>query len=334
MTWRTWTILAFLSLAAPAALAQQATVYGTVADEAGQPLASVKLVLEPTADSGGLRTWAETKKKGNYLFGIVRPGAYHLKLELTGKVVLHLKARAIDSAKQEAWTLDGRPSPTEPPVLDLADGMDVTMDLVVGDPPPAAPAQPQAPAGESKVDALLEQVRAGDCAGALPGLDALIAETPEVARAHYLRGFCLASLERREEAVDALGKALELNPKFEGAALQRGELFAQLGKLADAEASISQELANTQNPDLQVSALVALGQVQAARGKDAEAIATFEQVLARAPGRPEPYAELGSLYAKAGQNDKAKAIERSLATKPAFSKLFQMFGDFAAVAGG
>ena len=43
---------------------------------------------------------------------------------------------------------------------------------------------------------------------------------------------------------------------------------------------------------------------------------------------------LADVQAALAANDKAKAIERSVATKPAFSKLFQMFGDFAAVTGG
>lgn len=42
---------------------------------------------------------------------------------------------------------------------------------------------------------------------------------------------------------------------------------------------------------------------------------------------------LAEVKAALAANDKAKAIERSIATKPAFSKLFQMFGDFAAVTG-
>lgn len=309
MNWRIAPIVLFAAFAAPAALAQQAKVFGTVTDAAGQPLEAVKLVLEPTADSGGVRAVSETKKKGAYLFGIVRPGTYVMKIELAGKAIQNLKARAVDKSKKEAWSLDGRPNPADPPKLELADGMDVTLDLVVGDPPPPAPpATPAPPAGEAKIDALLEQVRGGDCSGALGGLDTLISESPELARAHYLRGFCLATMERREEAIDSLGKALELNPAFEGAAIQRGELLAQLGRYPEAEKSILQELSNTQNPEILASAGVALGQVQAAQGKDADAIATFEKVLAQAPNRPEPYAELGSLYAKAGQNDKAKAI--------------------------
>jgi hypothetical protein len=41
-------------------------------------------------------------------------------------------------------------------------------------------------------------------------------------------------------------------------------------------------------------------------------------------------AELGAALAA---GDRAKVIEKSIATKPAFSKLFSMFGDFASVAG-
>jgi hypothetical protein len=42
---------------------------------------------------------------------------------------------------------------------------------------------------------------------------------------------------------------------------------------------------------------------------------------------------LSELGAALAAGDKAKAIEKSVATKPAFSKLFQMFGDFAPITG-
>jgi hypothetical protein len=43
---------------------------------------------------------------------------------------------------------------------------------------------------------------------------------------------------------------------------------------------------------------------------------------------------LAELKAALAANDMAKALDKAIATKPAFSKLFSMFGDFAPVAGG
>jgi len=43
--------------------------------------------------------------------------------------------------------------------------------------------------------------------------------------------------------------------------------------------------------------------------------------------------KLAELKAAFAAGDRAKAIEKSLATEPAFSKLYPMFGDFAAVVG-
>jgi hypothetical protein len=43
---------------------------------------------------------------------------------------------------------------------------------------------------------------------------------------------------------------------------------------------------------------------------------------------------LAELKAALAANDMAKALEKAVATKPAFSKLFSMFGDFAPVTGG
>jgi hypothetical protein len=43
---------------------------------------------------------------------------------------------------------------------------------------------------------------------------------------------------------------------------------------------------------------------------------------------------LAELDAALTAGDRARVIERAIATKPAFSKLFTMFGDFAPITGG
>lgn len=289
-------------------------VQGTVTDPDGQPVLKAKIVLEPVDSPAAMRTWAETKKQGKFVFGLVRPATYHVLLDVPGKTILHVKGRAVTGDKnqqEEKWAIDGKPNPAEPLKIQVDTGWEVTLDLVVGEPQAEAPAPaaPKGPSGpDAAVDAVIEKVKAGDCAGALADLDPILAEHPDLARAHYLRGFCLASSDRKEEAVDALGKALDLDPTFEGAAVQRGELLAQLGRYDEAESMLKQELAGTQNADLRAEALVTLGQVYATQNKDAEAIATFEKAVEEAPTRPEPYSELGSLYAKAGDLERSKAI--------------------------
>src|SRR4029078_7214844 len=106
---------------------------------------------------------------------------------------------------------------------------------------------------------LFSRIRGGDCAVALPSLDRLTAAFPDIAKAHYLTGFCRAQTgatepaaplsaegprRHAERALAALSKVQQLQPKFPGAALLEGQVLARAGKPAEAEASMKREIAN------------------------------------------------------------------------------------------
>ena len=302
---------AFALLGASAAFGQQARVLGTVHDEQGQPIEGATVSLDPAADSKGNHVSGKTNKKGAFFFGIVRPGDYHLNVEVPGKAISNLKARAVNltKAKKEEWVKEGRPNPAAPPTLQIQDGFEVDADVTIG-PPVAGVAEGAAPPGpaEPSLNAIVAQVQQGDCAGALPKIEAQIQGKPDSALAHYLRGFCLGVSEQDEEAQASLAKALELNPKFEGAALLRGQLLRRLDRPAEAEPLFRQELENTQNPQLRTDALIGLGLSQEALKNDAGALESFQQVVALAPSRPEPYLEMSTIYTRLGQPDKAKEV--------------------------
>ena len=104
-------LLVAIAGASPA-LAQRARVFGTVMDEAGQPVVKAKVVLEPFPDSGGNRTLTLSSHKGSFLIGIVRPGKYHLLLEAPrasfgldqGACRRYREERSmVDRGSSEAW---------------------------------------------------------------------------------------------------------------------------------------------------------------------------------------------------------------------------------------
>lgn len=295
--------------AATAALAQQATVHGTVTDDAGTPLAGVKVILEPS-DGAGVRVVTETRRKGTYLFGIVRPGAYHVHAELAGKVLVAVRGRAVDSAKKEAWKLDGRVRASQPPTIQLPDGAEATLDLTLEDEAKVAEETKQAEVAQADqaLGPVIQKIQGGDCAGALPEIEQVLQKAPENARGHYLRGFCLGMAERDDEAVASLNRALELNPKFEGAAALAGQLQRRQGKLPEAETLFKKELETAQTEQVKTDAWIGLGLTYEAQNKDAEALAAFQKVAELAPSRPEAYLEMASLYTKTGQPDKAKEV--------------------------
>ena len=304
--------IAALALTATGALAQQAKMYGSVVDDKGQPVANAKVILEPI--EGGSRVEVITKgKKGGFLIGIIRPGTYRFKVEAAGAVLLSLNARAINlpNKKEAVWTVDGRVRADRPTQMKIEDGMEITCDAVVGQASEVTTATGEKTLAtpDQALAMMTQQVQQGNCVGTLPQLEKFVAENPSSGRAFYLQGYCDAVLERDDEALAALAKALELDPSFVGTQTLIGKVLARNKKLAEAEAAFQKELANpAASVDLQVDALLSLGSVQRDQGKDADAVATFEKAKSLVPSRPESYVELSALYAKMGQTDKAAAI--------------------------
>lgn len=306
--------VALIGLAATAAFgqaAQQARVLGNVHDEAGQPLEGVAVSLDPTPGSTGNHITGKTNKKGSFFFGIVRPGEYQISVAVPGKAIANLKARAVNlvKGKTEEWAIDGRPNPAAPPKLRFDDGFEVNADITIGE-AVAAATEGSAPTGAPEVglNAIVAQVQAGDCAGALPQIDVAIQAKPDSALAHYLRGFCLGMSQQDEDAQASLARALELNPKFEGAALLRAQLLRRLERPAEAEPLFRQELETTQNPQLRADAWIGLGVTQEDLKNDAGALESFQQAVAVAPSRPEPYLEMAAIHTRMGAPDKAKEV--------------------------
>ncbi|MEO6462465.1 MAG: tetratricopeptide repeat protein, partial [Candidatus Eisenbacteria bacterium] len=76
--------------------------------------------------------------------------------------------------------------------------------------------------------------RAGDLDGADRALDDTLARHPHLARAHRLRGLTLVARGRHEEALAALGRALEGGRELPQAALDLGALLLERGRARDA----------------------------------------------------------------------------------------------------
>lgn len=298
-----------MAATATATVAQQATVHGVVTDENGEPLSAVRVILEPSGPEG-IRVVTETKRKGTYLFGIVRPGAYHLTAEAEGKALVAMRARAVDGQKKEAWKFEGGVRASQPPTLQLDDGTEAKVDLILEDEAKVAAEMKESEIAraDQALGPVIEKIQGGDCAGALPDVDQLLRSAPENARAHYLRGFCLGMAERDEEAVASLTRTLELNPKFEGAASLAGQLQRRQGKLPEAEASFKRELEVCVTDQIRTDAWIGLGLTYEAQGRDADALAAFQKVVELAPSRPEPYLEMAALYTKMSQPDRAKEV--------------------------
>lgn len=73
------------------------------------------------------------------------------------------------------------------------------------------------------------------------------------------------------------------------------------------------------------------GNILADKGDIQEAIAVFQAITEDAPERPEPYNNLGFLYALQGQYDKARnALEMAIRNQPTYALAHENLGDIYA----
>ncbi len=85
------------------------------------------------------------------------------------------------------------------------------------------------------VTAAREKIKAGDFAGAMPLLAAVIKDAPKNADALNLMGFSLRKTGKASEALDYYNRALALEPKHLGANEYLGELYVEMGQLDKAK---------------------------------------------------------------------------------------------------
>jgi len=99
--------------------------------------------------------------------------------------------------------------------------------------------EPTSTSSTSASDELMAEARtaieAGSYEAALGPLQEIVAAEPQNADAHNLIGYALRSLDRYNDAMDAYGRALAIDPEHLGANEYLGELLLMLGDVAGAQ---------------------------------------------------------------------------------------------------
>ena len=96
-------------------------------------------------------------------------------------------------------------------------------------------------------DSILSALRGGDAAQALVLADALLAESPEQAEAHYWRALALRTLDRGDEARVALDRAIALAPDRTDFTVTRAVLQLGGGEIDSAQGGLMDALAANPN---------------------------------------------------------------------------------------
>jgi tetratricopeptide (TPR) repeat protein len=306
-------VLALAGAALPAAAQTQAVVSGDVTGHDGTPVAGVVVRLEPK-DNHGTKVEAKTNKKGHYLIGMVRSGAYSLKVLPPGDaVLLHMKGKGTNTDDNSTlWEADQAVSGD--PDINVGARNKIELDLVVG-PKSATPQAKTGAAADSMsadYDAAVARISDKKYDEALALLKPISEKRPDHANTWYLIGFSQYQLKNWDESIAALDKALAIEPTKPGVHLVRGRALKAKGSLAEAEAEYRKEIDANGDPSVTADAWVALGVLHSDAKRLPDAAQDLEQALTIDPNRREVILELSRIYTEMGDRQKAAAtLERA-----------------------
>ena len=161
---------------------------------------------------------------------------------------------------------------------------------------------------------------------------------PRFAKAYSGLGRAYVGLGRLDDALEALGKAIELEPNVAEAYITKGLILLkraeESGVKSDYERAVSSCRRGIElNPELQVPTLirVALGKAYLQEGKLAEASRQFEEILKTDSNFTDAYFYLGAMHLARHEYEKAenayrRAIELEPSSAKAYERLAHLYG--------
>ena len=182
-----------------------------------------------------------------------------------------------------------------------------------------------------------------DYAGAALLLRQAIAEGMAYADAYNLLGLCLAMLGRPQEALEAIDAALQVNPRYVEAHLNRAVLLNDLGRFDDAHSAFAAAEEHGQPDGSGYPAMVAdrlanthfrLGNDYRAAGALEEAIGQYRRALELRPAFADVRLALGRALTEASRFEEAMAVlDAVLAVRPGWLDAMLLRGLAAYLAG-
>ncbi|HEU4891994.1 MAG TPA: tetratricopeptide repeat protein [Vicinamibacterales bacterium] len=125
---------------------------------------------------------------------------------------------------------------------------------------------------------------------------------------HYLDAVVLQRLVRHPEAVEALRRALSVDPGYLPARLRLAEAWFEVGDLQESR-TLFEPLVSV--PATEPAALVGLGRIAAAEGQHADAVRAFERAITLFPELGAAYYGLARSYRALGRSaDAQRAVEQ------------------------
>jgi tetratricopeptide (TPR) repeat protein len=137
----------------------------------------------------------------------------------------------------------------------------------------------------------------------------VIERRPNNSRALYNWGRALAAKGRFNEAIEAYGRSIRLNPRYASAHYNLGNVLNELERYGDSIAALREAV--RLDPE-HVKARASLGVALAGLGRLDEAIAAYQSALVLEPGHVVTRAKLADALKLAGREDQAIAAYRAV----------------------
>ena len=183
---------------------------------------------------------------------------------------------------------------------------------------------------DTRPSQLLEQARerfaVDDYYGAIHLLEELVASGRAFADAHHVLGLCYYMIGQRERALEAVNRALELNPRYLEALMHRGVVLSSLGRSEEAQeafvaarAAVAGSRAGipAHHADKLANQHGALGEAYVEAGALGQGIEQYQAALRLGPTFQDLRYRLARLLLEAGRALQAREeLEKLVAARP------------------
>lgn len=289
------------------ALAQNATVQGTVKLEDGSSVAKAVVLVESTTGDRPTQQ-AKTKKSGRFALPFVQFGTYRFNARKDGLLIHSIAVTIVDGNKQTESEYSSEIGALQQlPAFRVRPGRTVNVEFVMV--PSSYFADVMVIPGDESATRELNEAndlaiaRKFDESNAI--LEALVEQGKTNAKVFYLLGANAYAQKRSGDAMKWFEKTLELDPDQPG-------LYAHLGSLAHEQGDPERALA-MYDKELELSPQATVVAVNRAillsdMGRTEEAMAAFEKVLELDPNDAAACSELATLYMGLGREDDAARL--------------------------
>jgi tetratricopeptide (TPR) repeat protein len=295
---------------------------GTVVDESGNPVGSVRLNFIKADSASGKPQVVKVNKKGKFKSAFFPSGTYRIELDSDTMFLKSMTFERRNPAGQVVERVEMAAHPKEGMrEIRIPPSQKVDLAMVVASKEELAELAQQVAMVEVGGDLkkISEMYNGGDMEGVLKETDKVLEKEPDLGAALYLRGAALWKLGRIDEADEVLAHAVEFAPDEEGiwgvrgtVLLERSEQLEAGGDLEGSQAAAREavtcfEKDLEQNPG-STRALTNRAAAMNRTGDEAALEASLRDLLAVDPSNLAARTRLGTLLTKAERLDDALEV--------------------------